>query len=130
MGLLLNFAIESGEPRYEEMVTRRKFDEPRDEVAPSSWTLFLDSTLVHNSCLKMISSDYIIFWHHTFNSLPNDTDLPGEMINLLFAVSIHDEEEFLKVVGLAQQLPHFTSDTLRYVMNHSISIERRLIAVT
>jgi hypothetical protein len=71
MGMFLNFAVERREPHNEEMVTRGEFDEPGDEVVPSSWTLFLDSILVHNSCLKMISINYIIFWHDTFNHLPH-----------------------------------------------------------
>jgi hypothetical protein len=53
MGLFLNFAVERGEPREKEMVTGGEFDEPRDEVAPFSWTLFLDSILVHDSCLNI-----------------------------------------------------------------------------
>jgi hypothetical protein len=53
MSLFLNLAVERGEPHHEEMVTRGEFDEPGDEVAPSRWTLFLDSKLVHDSCLKI-----------------------------------------------------------------------------
>jgi hypothetical protein len=130
MGLFLNLAVERREPCHEEMVTWGEFVEPGDEVAPFSWTLVLDSILVHNRCLKMILIYYVIFWHHYFHRLLNDTDLPEEMISLLFAVGVHDVEEFIKVVVLAQQLPQFTSDTLTNVMNHSVCVAHCLIAVT
>jgi hypothetical protein len=61
MGLFLNFGVERREPCHEEMVTRGEFDEPGDEVAPFSWTLVLDSLLVHDRCLKMILIYYRIF---------------------------------------------------------------------
>jgi hypothetical protein len=112
------------------MVTRGKINEPGDEVAPFSWTLVLDSLLVHDRCLKMIRINYSVFWHQYFYRLLDDTDLPGEMISLLFAVGVHDVEELIKVFGLVQQLPQFTSDTLRNAMNHSVCVKHCLIAVT
>jgi hypothetical protein len=130
MNLFLNFAVERGEPHHEEMVTRGEFDEPGDEVAPFSWTLVLHSILVHDSCLNMILIYYSIFWRHYFHRLLNDTDLPGEMTSLLLAICVHDLEEVIEIVGLAQQLPQFTSDTLTDVVNHSVYVEDCLIAVT
>jgi hypothetical protein len=130
MSLFLNFAVESREPHHEKMVTRGKLNEPGHEVAPSRWTLVLDSILVHDRCLKLILIYYSIFWHHYFHRLLNDTDLPGEMISLLFAVGVHYLEKFIEVVGLVQQLSQFTSDTLWNVMNHSVCVEHCLIAIT
>jgi hypothetical protein len=111
MGLLLNFTVERGEPHHEKMVTRGKLYEPGYEVAPFSWTLVLDSLLVHNRCLKIMLINYSVFWHHYFHRLLDGTDLPGGMIPLLFAVGVHYVEQFIEVVGLAQRLTQFNSDT-------------------